>query len=373
MKIAILCEMVYFYDMEVFQSGGGERYVVELYKLLASQGHQVDVLQFSHEKKTKTYGKMKIQGVGNITKGIGDDYEVMQENGVRAMIELTKNADLYIALTMNLCNNKLPKPTISISHGVYWDFDCPTYKQPTWNKKVTRWIENSDLLVSVDSNSVNWIRANCPRFIEKAYLIPNFADKSIYNPKLRGIPDSKKFVVLYPRRLHALRGYNLYLKMAEELTNKYDDIEFRICGKGLGDVEQQVKQWCEMHKNCVQASYSLETMYYAYKGIDLVVIPTLASEGTSLAAIESISCGIPIITTDVGGLNDICIDGVNGLKIRANDYENLLQAVEYAYLNREEVREWSEGALLISKAFDKKKWDASWIAIIDAFKEEIKK
>jgi glycosyltransferase involved in cell wall biosynthesis len=114
-------------------------------------------------------------------------------------------------------------------------------------------------------------------------------------------------------------------------------------------------------------------MYYAYKGIDLVVIPTVASEGTSLSAIESISCGIPIITTDVGGLNDICIDGVNGLKIRANDYENLLQAVEYAYLNREEVKEWGEGALLISKAFDKKKWDASWIAIIDAFRKEISK
>jgi glycosyltransferase involved in cell wall biosynthesis len=74
-----------------------------------------------------------------------------------------------------------------------------------------------------------------------------------------------------------------------------------------------------------------------------------------------------LVTTDVGGLNDICIDDVNGMKVRADQVEDLVNAIEYAYLNREEVERWSKNALEISKCFSKEKWDARWEAIIDAF------
>jgi glycosyltransferase involved in cell wall biosynthesis len=42
---------------------------------------------------------------------------------------------------------------------------------------------------------------------------------------------------------------------------------------------------------------------------DIILVPTFDSEGTSLAVLEGMAFKKPVVTTDVGGLNDI---GVNG-------------------------------------------------------------
>ena len=50
---------------------------------------------------------------------------------------------------------------------------------------------------------------------------------------------------------------------------------------------------------------------------DVVLIPTFAYEGACLAAIEATCAGVPVLASDVGGLNDTVIDGWNGLLAKA--------------------------------------------------------
>lgn len=372
LKCGFLSEYFYFLDMDErnMQMGGGERYEFELVKLLKQMDIDVDVYQFSYEGITTTtkFKNMRIKPLGNVRKN--GDFEQDSKIGIEKFYEQTKDCDFYIFLTMNLAyQGKTPKPTISISHGIYWDFVNEAYKQPEWNQRVSRWLRNVNTIVSVDTNTINFVRANMPQYVDKMNLISNFCDQTIYKPSEK--KDKSKFTVLYPRRINELRGIQLFLKSAEDLTQKYDDIEFWVVGKGLGDVEQKVKNWCKAQRNCRHDSYDMSSMHLVYPQADLSVIPTLASEGTSLAAIESISCGIPLISTDVGGLNDICIDDVNGIKIKANNQEQLNNAIEYAYLNRDKVNEWGKNALTISQAFSKEKWDAKWIKLINNFTKDL--
>jgi glycosyltransferase involved in cell wall biosynthesis len=53
------------------------------------------------------------------------------------------------------------------------------------------------------------------------------------------------------------------------------------------------------------------------EGINLLVISS-EMEGISLSAMEAISSGIPIISTDVGGMSDLVINGVNGYLVPSN-------------------------------------------------------
>jgi glycosyltransferase involved in cell wall biosynthesis len=61
-------------------------------------------------------------------------------------------------------------------------------------------------------------------------------------------------------------------------------------------------------------------------GCDLVVI-TSEVEGISIVAMEAISRGVPVLSTDVGGMPDLIRQGVNGELVPADDFEALVQRV----------------------------------------------
>jgi glycosyltransferase involved in cell wall biosynthesis len=74
-----------------------------------------------------------------------------------------------------------------------------------------------------------------------------------------------------------------------------------------------------VHRDLVPNSPRLIELY---RQADVFVFPTQA-EAFGIAALEAIACGVPVITTPVGGLTDIVQDGVNGFFIPPNDPEAL--------------------------------------------------
>lgn len=63
-----------------------------------------------------------------------------------------------------------------------------------------------------------------------------------------------------------------------------------------------------------------------YRAIDLFVMPSLW-EGLSLAMLEAMAAGLPMIATDVGGARDVLGDNAHGLLIPAGDAAALAQAM----------------------------------------------
>ena len=60
--------------------------------------------------------------------------------------------------------------------------------------------------------------------------------------------------------------------------------------------------------------------------LDIFVLPS-HSEGVSLALLEAMAAGLPVIATAVGGLPEVVTDGENGLLIPPKDPEALAQAL----------------------------------------------
>lgn len=61
--------------------------------------------------------------------------------------------------------------------------------------------------------------------------------------------------------------------------------------------------------------------------LDLFVLPS-HSEGVSLALLEAMAAGLPVIATAVGGLPEVVTDGDNGLLVPPEDPEALATALE---------------------------------------------
>lgn len=62
---------------------------------------------------------------------------------------------------------------------------------------------------------------------------------------------------------------------------------------------------------------------------DIFVFPTnYPNECFPLVLLEAMQFALPIVTTDVGGINDIISNGVNGITVPVNDPEKLATAIE---------------------------------------------
>jgi hypothetical protein len=173
-----------------------------------------------------------------------------------------------------------------------------------------------------------------------------------------------KIRIVYPRRLYEPRGLYLTLAIVDNILNHYPNTEFHFVGKGfeedLININKAMERWPDRifcyHRNP-------DDMHLVYKEADIVLIPTLFSEGTSLSCLEACATGNTVIATRIGGLTDIIIDRYNGLLINA-DSKSLEDAIVDCLNNPELRKRLGHNAIKVSKAFNKVSWKERWKVVI---------
>ncbi|WP_350563863.1 glycosyltransferase family 4 protein, partial [Psychrobacter sp. CAL346-MNA-CIBAN-0220] len=67
--------------------------------------------------------------------------------------------------------------------------------------------------------------------------------------------------------------------------------------------------------------YGPNESFSVHKCQHIAIIPTLGSEGTSLSMIEAMAAGCMVISSNVGGLSNLIINGFNGRLVMPNTAE----------------------------------------------------
>jgi len=100
-----------------------------------------------------------------------------------------------------------------------------------------------------------------------------------------------------------------------ELARKFGHLAlFRMAGTGelLGTIQES-----SADISSLEILGFIDDTKLFFQDINLLVI-TSEMEGVSLSAMESIRSGIPVISTDVGGMSDLILDGENGYLVPDN-------------------------------------------------------
>jgi starch synthase len=90
-----------------------------------------------------------------------------------------------------------------------------------------------------------------------------------------------------------------------------------------------------------------QTVLELMRQSDVLVFPTLF-EGRALVVLEALSQGIPVITTINSGTADVIVNGESGFLVPARSTEEIYQALERLYVDRELLSHMKEGALRIA-------------------------
>ncbi|KAF5292160.1 hypothetical protein FQR65_LT11258 [Abscondita terminalis] len=341
-----------------FYNGGAERYVLDLAKLLIEQGYTVYCVQHSLDRPwIRNYYGLTIIGLPSIFKPILFRWSVSR---------LTQGAALVISSPFNLVAKEHAKKIIGISHGIFWD-------HPALNKQVTnilQSIKSLDRLVTVDTATLNVIRSQQIKNVDKVVFIPNYVDRKKIFPT-ESTSTGEELVILYPRRLYTPRGFWMVQELVPKLLHEFDFISFLFCGKAENREMDAINKLIQCYGDKVKHRVcSPDAMGAVYQQADIVLIPTLHSEGTSMSLIEAMAAKKAIIATYVGGLTDLITDRFNGLMVYPDNKDELYQAIKAFIMDKALRENMAKNAYEKSLAFDISLWKEKWSRILDSLLNE---
>lgn len=353
--IAILAPQFFDLDGQSTFIGGAERYLLELVNLIREFNYEPVVFQSAHGEWEQVHQGTTFFGLDS--GGDNQRLNVLFHN-------LIGEDTPVIYLVFNLAAPSYNKHSIGISHGVFWDHKEYEFPEDRMNnvEYLLASISNLSRIVSVDTNTINWIRTVQPSLATKSVYIPNFVDTETFRYSDKS--ERSKLVVLYPRRLYTARGFWLVKEIIPEFLENYPELEFHFIGQADPDEEAAVKQLVnDYQKNVFWKTLEMQDMHEAYEQADITLIPTVYSEGTSLSCLEAMAAGSAVLATNIGGLTDLVIHGFNGLLVEPS-VPALRDALSLLCDNPELRNRLGKNAREVASAFTLNSWQDRWRKVL---------
>lgn len=153
-----------------------------------------------------------------------------------------------------------------------------------------------------------------------------------------------KSVVLFIGRLIPLKGVHHLLAVAPQLAALHPELVIVIVGSPFYGSHRKTKyahqlerlgQRCPGHVRFVPYIPYTEVPDWMLMS-DVAVVPSGEREAFGLVNVEAMSCGVPVVATNAGGIKEIVCDGTTGFLVnRARVKDELLEKLDLLLSNYE--------------------------------------
>lgn len=335
--------------------GGIEKVVYEQSKRLKQKNYSPNIVT-SRIQTTRNYryDGINVECYESLNMGfrLGIPYVIPTLTSLPIFIKAVKSSKIIHAhghpYLSSLLAGKLAKqyskPFVLTQHNTYIDYNnffdtVEKINDYTVGKENLR---QADKIIVISNATKNYV-LNLGAKPSKVKLIYNGVDLKRFQavPKVKeemrrklGIPQNA-IVVLTVRRLVYKNGVDTLLESANIAIKKNPRIVFLVVGKGpdMNSVQTQIKQ-LGIETNFKLAGFVPDEELAAYYNTaDLFVLPSKSGEGLPLVALEAMACGLPVIATNVGGINEILINKFGRL-VPPNNPQALSEAIlEFAEID----------------------------------------
>ena len=175
--------------------------------------------------------------------------------------------------------------------------------------------------------------------------------------------DKEKKVILFPARLTAWKGHEIFLEALNKLKTNEPQKKFIavILGSDQGRkiYKKRLIRLVEQYRliNDVIFIDNFELMPIAYKISDIVISSSIEPEAFGRVAVEAQAMEKPIIASNIGGSNETIIDEKTGFLYPAGNSDILSQKISHIFdLNDETLKSMGiEGRKNVIKKFNVEK------------------
>jgi glycosyltransferase involved in cell wall biosynthesis len=312
-----------------FNTGGITSYILTLGEGLARSGHQVWVASSGGD----AVSRLEAAGITHVTVNIRTkseaSYKLWASFGPLERLVRRERIDIIHAQTRV---TQVLGVWLSRATKVKMVTTCHGFFRPRWFRKAFPcW---GRAVIAISKPVAQHLKQDFNVAQDKVYLIPHGIDLARFvtadDQKRRaarqkwGIADTPLIGII--ARLSDVKGIDILIKAMPLVIKEIPSANLLIAGQGpqenaLKELTDGMSLTGQIH--FINAINQTQELLCA---LDVFVMPSLM-EGLGLSVIEAQACGIPVVSSRVGGLVDLIQDGQSGYLVPANDPKALADRI----------------------------------------------
>jgi N-acetyl-alpha-D-glucosaminyl L-malate synthase BshA len=357
MNIGIVCYPTF---------GGSGVVATELGKALASEGHKIHFISYDQPVRLNVFTSNLFYHEVTVSNYPLFDYPPYELALANKIVEVAKYEKLdvlhvhyavphaaaaYMAQQI-LADENIHLPFITTLHGT--DITL-VGKDPSFESAISFVINKSDAVTSVSESLKQDTYKYFKRVKREIEVIPNFICNADYvfpnSGEIRkNYAGADEKILMHVSNFRAVKRVEDVLRMFDIVRKK---IPARLILIGDGPERSNIDKLCRELDTCSQiTSLGKVSEPGSFLSIaDLFVLPS-ETESFGLAALEAMAAGVPVISTNTGGLPEINRQGYSGMLSNVGDVEDMAKNALYILENDERLGQFRHNAKMQAQKFD---------------------
>ena len=170
---------------------------------------------------------------------------------------------------------------------------------------------------------------------KKRHTIYNgLIDSHILSKQIANV-NKLKFIIGFVSRIEESKGIFILLEAFKRLVKIFPNIELHVYGEGSASLQvEEIIRVFSSPDSIIMHGYQGTEISIAYSEFDVFAFPSLW-EGLPYSILEAMRSGLPIVATNVGGINEAINNYKNGILVPPGSVDSLVEGLSEIIVNHD--------------------------------------
>jgi L-malate glycosyltransferase len=345
--------------------GGSGVVATELGKYLADKGHEVHFITYSQPVRLAHFTKNIFYhevAVSNYPLFDYEPYETVLASKIVDVVQHEKLNILHVHYAIPHASAAFMAKQILATKGIHIPFVTTLHgtditlvgRDSSFEPVISFCIDQSDAVTAVSES----LRQDTYRHFNtkrEIHVIPNFIDVPDELPEINfelrsRYAEKDEFVICHISNFRKVKRVKDVLKVFERINNKRPS---QLLLVGDGPERHKVEELCRELHLCDRVTFVGKVRETTdVLAISDLFLLTSETESFGLAALEAMAMGVPVISTNTGGIPEVNVHGVSGYLSDVGDVDDMAKNALLILKTEEGLIQFRNGAFKTAAKFD---------------------
>ena len=348
--------------------GGSGVVATELGMALAAKGHEIHFITYSQPVRLDLFADNIFYHevvVNNYPLFDYPPYETVLAGKLVDVVKFEKLDLLHVHYAIPHASAAFLAQQILKAHGINIPFITTLHgtditlvgRDPSFMPVIQYCLEMSDAVTSVSESLKNDTIEHF-QIQREIQVIPNFIQLEEYSTDTnlalrRRYALDDEFVLCHISNFRKVKRVEDVVHIFKRINDVYPS---KLILVGDGPERQKVEELCRSLGTCDRVILlgKMQATHLPLSISDLFLLPS-ETESFGLAALEAMAAGVPVISSNTGGLPEVNIEDYSGYLADVGDVETMAQKALYILSSKDRLQQFKQQARLSAERFDMSK------------------